>query len=323
MSGPSVLLLSTQTGLIAGNFNLNSPNVPAYAILSHTWLPMRYGAVAEVIHSDLTNPSKVLQLQRGQVKTGGWAKLQAFCRTARHEGYEYAWMDTCCINKASQSHTSMAINNMQHYYNRAAVCYAYLDDVSLHEIGYADWPERGRHEREFAVSSSNNREIPDVWAGVKRARWFKRVWTLQELMAPCQVHLRDKHWKLIGEKREWATVIRMATGLRSNHLYPLEQDEAVAQKLHWASERNVTKMEDEAYGILGLFNMTLALRYGEGLRAFSRLQKEMIIRGEPYVDATILAWQTRSKPPDYFRGSKALMPISQTIGRIPGCLHHL
>ncbi len=62
---------------------------------------------------------------------------------------------------------------------------------------------------------------------------------------------------------------------------------SVAQKLSWASKRKTTRIEDEAYCLLGLFDLNMPLLYGEEEKAFRRLQEE-IIRNN--TDLSIFAW---------------------------------
>jgi hypothetical protein len=54
-----------------------------------------------------------------------------------------------------------------------------------------------------------------------------------------------------------------------------------------ASNRTTTRIEDIAYSLLGIFNVNLAMIYGEGEKAFLRLQEEIIKRS---VDHSIFAW---------------------------------
>jgi hypothetical protein len=62
----------------------------------------------------------------------------------------------------------------------------------------------------------------------------------------------------------------------------------VAKRMSWAARRTTTRVEDEAYCLLGLFDVNIPLLYGEGEKAFRRLQ-EAIMREEE--DYTLLAWQ--------------------------------
>ncbi len=62
---------------------------------------------------------------------------------------------------------------------------------------------------------------------------------------------------------------------------------SVAQRMSWASCRMTTRLEDEAYSLLGLFNVNMSLLYGEGRNAFFRLQKEI---KSTSTDMSIIAW---------------------------------
>lgn len=42
----------------------------------------------------------------------GFEKIQKCCEIAASDGFEYAWVDTCCIDKTSSSELSEAINSM-------------------------------------------------------------------------------------------------------------------------------------------------------------------------------------------------------------------
>lgn len=63
----------------------------------------------------------------------------------------YGQIDTCCINKESSAELSEAINSMYAWYEKAAICYAYLDDVSAtvdtrsedSELTNTTWATRG------------------------------------------------------------------------------------------------------------------------------------------------------------------------------------
>ena len=62
---------------------------------------------------------------------------------------------------------------------------------------------------------------------------------------------------------------------------------SIAQRMGWAAGRETTRIEDEAYCLLGVFGINMPLIYGEGSRAFLRLQEEIIKRSN---DLSILAW---------------------------------
>jgi hypothetical protein len=58
--------------------------------------------------------------------------------------------------------------------------------------------------------------------------------------------------------------------------------------MSWAARRDTTRVEDTAYCLLGIFNVNMPLLYGEGMKAFRRLQEEVIKINN---DLTIFAWE--------------------------------
>jgi hypothetical protein len=66
----------------------------------------------------------------------------------------------------------------------------------------------------------------------------------------------------------------------------------------WAAGRQTTRIEDIAYCLLGLFDVNMPLLYGEGHKAFYRLQEQIIHNSG---DDSILAWDYIK--PDQFDGN--------------------
>jgi hypothetical protein len=93
-------------------------NVPEYAILSHTW------DEEEVSYADYVTD------RHHATGMKGFAKIDGTCLKAAAEGINYAWIDTCCIDKRSSAELTEAINSMFRLYQRAIVCYAFLSDLS-------------------------------------------------------------------------------------------------------------------------------------------------------------------------------------------------
>lgn len=85
-----------------------------YAILSHTWEEGEVSLQAFKERKNLSLP--------------GHQKIAKACHLASLEGYDYIWIDTCCIDKTSSAELSEAINSMFKWYQQAQVCYAYLSD---------------------------------------------------------------------------------------------------------------------------------------------------------------------------------------------------
>ncbi len=224
-------------------------NIPRYAILSHTW------GEDEVSFADFT------QNKTNAVAKKGYAKIDHTCRQALENKLLYAWVDTCCIDKSSSTELSEAINSMFQWYQDAVFCYVYLEDVS---------------EPKFHTEFPNS-------------RWFTRGWTLQELLAPEIVMFFDRHWTRLPMRDDLAELIAEITKIDESaicHREPFGHF-CVAKRMSWASYRKTTRIEDTAYSLLGIFNITMPLLYGEGVRAFTRLQEEII---RSLDDDSILAW---------------------------------
>ena len=154
---------------------------------------------------------------------------------------------------------------MYSWYRGAIICYAYLPDVP----------------------SDEDPRAPG--SSFRRSRWFTRGWTLQELIAPRRVVFLFRDWKILGTKYSLADVLVEITGIWDEVLagnLPL-RSVSVATRMSWASNRETTRVEDEAYSLLGIFDITMTPVYGEGERAFRRLQEEILKR---IPDQSLFAW---------------------------------
>ncbi|KAL7938450.1 heterokaryon incompatibility domain-containing protein [Trichoderma chlorosporum] len=252
-------LLNTKTYSITEFFDAN---IPRYAILSHTW------GQGEVTYQDIAQ--SVEQARRN--KPQGFAKVEGACALAFSEGFDYIWIDTCCIDKTSSAELSEAINSMYAWYQGSSMCYAYLVDVRCIENPTFETGHMNFDEAEFGAS-----------------RWFTRGWTLQELIAPSEVVFFSIDWRYLGRKSLHKDVISRITGIDTSILAGSDPSLiAVARKMYWASRRTTTRVEDMAYCLMGLFSVSMPLIYGEGKKAFLRLQEEII---KTVDDQSIFAWQ--------------------------------
>ncbi|KAL8389068.1 hypothetical protein RB595_008813 [Gaeumannomyces hyphopodioides] len=268
---------------------------PPYAILSHTW------GAEEVTFADFNHADPLVRERKA-----GWRKIENTCRLSREDqySYQYAWIDTCCIDKSSSAELSEAINSMYAWYAGSQVCYAYLEDVP---------PQTPNLDSSDDWFSSR----PQLWAwetydfGVKSAfagsRWFRRGWTLQELVAPGRVHFYDQKWGPIASRRQIPPDLSLITGIPQAVLqgganilhYP------VGARISWAADRQTTRPEDLAYSLLGLLDINMPLLYGEGSRAFLRLQEEILRQHE---DDTLFLWCSPPADPWALRGMLANSP---------------
>ena len=232
-----------------------------YAILSHTWsqeVPEQTFQEVQAIRAQCMksgdNPLDFVS-----------KKIRHCCSVAQRDGYAWVWIDTCCINKESSTELSEAINAMFNWYVLAEVCYAHLEDVSSSDDPHAKGSQ------------------------FRRARWHTRGWTLQELLAPAVVVFLSADWVPIGTKRELCGPLESCTGIYRG-IFTRDYDffsAPVAMRMYWASQRKTTRVEDEAYCLLGLFNINMPTLYGEGRQAFQRLQLEITKRS---LDTTLFAW---------------------------------
>ena len=236
---------------------------PPYAILSHTWGT----AKDELTFRDVRS--------RNLKKEGiGAIKLEGCCRQAKEDNLNYVWIDTCCIDKDKETELSQAINSMFRWYRNAAVCYAYLCDVPPDD------------------------DPADASSKFPSSRWFKRGWTLQELLAPSDVRFYNSEWGSLGSKNTLCPIISDITTIPRLFLLGLEsmQDASIAQRMSWAASRVTTRKEDSAYCLLGIFGVTMPMIYGEEDAAFGRLQAAIM---DKYRDDSMLAWglSTTDSPP--------------------------
>ncbi|KAG1799483.1 uncharacterized protein HD556DRAFT_1525346 [Suillus plorans] len=212
-------------------------------LLSHSW------EETEVLLHDIQD--KVVYELNG---LGGIAKLQSFCKIVRDAGYNWAWMDTCCIDKNSNPEVQESINSMFVWYRHSALTIVYLCDVP-----------------------------PSSQPGaLAQSVWNERAWTFQELVAPKVVIFYQKDWSLYLNDRS------------PNHkespaiMKELEGMSDARQRLQWASSRITTLQEDIAYSLFGIFDVHLPVMYRENKQnALGRLLQEIVARSG---DITVLDW---------------------------------
>ncbi|KAF8839136.1 HET-domain-containing protein [Paxillus ammoniavirescens] len=276
-----------------------------YAIFSHRW-GLREPKFKEM--SSSTDGEKPLP------DGPGYDKLRRFCEKARDDyGCQFAWSDTCCINKESSSELDEAIRSMYRWYGDAEVCIVHL-----------------------AKSSSVEEFLKEPW--------FKRGWTLQELLAPSRLRFYGTGWTPIRPDEEqddiyiegsycpWPNdkasefmveAISEATHIDRRHLRKFNPKSVdVSEKMRWASERKTTRIEDVAYSLLGIFDISLPIAYGEGERAFYRFMEAIAQRS---IDPTLFAWTGKpsahsnalpSSPACYYE-SRTLVAVPRTPRSAP------
>jgi hypothetical protein len=233
--------------------------IPEYAILSHTWDKQEM-TLQDMQRSD---PEKFTCFE----------KVDRCCELVAKEGFEYVWIDTCCIDKTSSSELSEAINSMYRWYQEAQVCITYLSDVPSEE------------------------DPSSPFSSFRDCKWFTRGWTLQELIAPPAIEFYGKNVK--GDWTEIGTKLSLQNLISEVTMIPIEvlqtgdvKDISLAKRMTWASKRETTREEDRAYSLMGLFDVSMPMLYGEGKRAFVRLQEEIMKISN---DHSLFAWNAAKK----------------------------
>lgn len=233
---------------------------PPYAILSHTWAKDNSEEVtwAEV------------ETEEGRKKSG-YEKIRFCAEQARKDGINHFWVDTCCISKTNLVELSEAITSMYRWYQDAVKCYVYLPDVSSLQ--------------QDPGSDADLLWLPDFQA----SKWFTRGWTLQELLAPRTVEFFSRERAFLGDKKILAQQIHKITSIPVDALHDSSLAQfSVSERMRWAETRQTKKPEDRAYSLLGIFNVSIPIIYGEGEKhAFRRLQRELQERSGKQQDPLI------------------------------------
>jgi hypothetical protein len=230
--------------------DLYGADIFPYAILSHMWGP----EADEVTFNDFADGTAE--------KKAGYRKLEFCAEQAERNGIQYCWVDTCCIKRVDAAELQASINSMFRWYRDSARCFVYLSDVSTSE----------------GLSQDAGESQVSWKSAFKKSRWFKRGWTLQELLAPTFVQFFSKEENLLGDKGSLEPEIHNITKIPTSALrkeVPFGQFD-VEERLRWAEGRKTKHEEDWAYSLLGIFDLFMPLNYGEGKElAHSRLIKEI------------------------------------------------
>ncbi|KAL5604448.1 hypothetical protein BROUX41_002418 [Berkeleyomyces rouxiae] len=231
-------------------------------------------------------------------------KIRRALQATAREKIKWLWVDSCCVNEKSQSDKHEAVINAWNLYENAVVCFVYLTDFTMPEdLSDMDQVVTSDEDEDSdggAGLRKDDRSVPNPpnnWRkGFKCSQWFRRAWTLPELLASQRLIFMDRNWDNISRAVPHPDVLTMlisqATGIPRNVLqHRISLDSInVATKMTWMAGRRSTHPEDISYALAGLFNVHIDVRYGEGAkRAFQRLQHAIL---ENSVDESILLWDS-------------------------------
>ncbi|KAF8551264.1 TPR-like protein [Imleria badia] len=202
-------------------------------------------------------------------------KLQMFCKIVRDAGFNWAWSDTCCINKDDNFVLQESLVAMFKWYRGSVMTIVYL---------------RGVHS-------------PATLGDLVKSIWNTRAWTLQEYVAAKVIRFYTEDWTPYlnldtsnhKESSDIISEMEQATGVSAQQLMALRPGlSSIREKLRLASMRETTMVEDAAYSLLGIFSVAgIPAIYGEREAALGRLLAH-ILTGSG--DASILAWTGQSGP---------------------------
>ncbi|KAG2070734.1 WD40 repeat-like protein [Suillus decipiens] len=257
-----------------------------YGILSHRWLDTGEPSYQDLMEKKLSSPLNVrhllsditsrlkegrhaLHISRSpgenEVQNPGYQKLQKCCEEARRLDLHFIWSDTCCIDKNSSAELDESIRSMFRWYRNSSICIVYLGGTTV---------------------------IEDM----RLEEWFMRGWTLQELLAPRKIKFFNKDWQRLTEQDDdkeedtpIMTALEEVTGIPETELIDFEPlPRYIDKRMTWAARRRTTRAEDVAYSLMGIFDVSLQIAYGEGgERAFGRLIEAIMQAGG---DSSVLNW---------------------------------
>ena len=254
--------------------------IPKYAILSHKW------------GREESSFQEATRKHNDDVEKEGYKKVKDFAEYVMKSlpHVKWIWIDTCCINQESSAELTEAIISMYKWYSGAEVCFAYL-------------------------AGATRRDDLEEFKGDE---WFRRGWTLQELIAPATVVFLTRTWEVIGHKGKTGRCrsgidlesgpvltapLVAVTGIPKVVLDDFKQSRnlGVEERLAWADGRKTTRDEDMSYCLLGIFDVGMSARYGEGGEHARTRLFEAIDRASGDYEQKYLSTRLAKKDTDQFR----------------------
>ncbi|KAG8163119.1 hypothetical protein KVR01_007597 [Diaporthe batatas] len=265
-----MLLLNT-ISLRLSEFQIDE--IPPYATFCAKW------GDGDVVYEDLCSPQKAH-------RRPGFLALQKGCSESHSRGFEWLWSDAVCINKKSPNALSQALNSLDKIYRSASLCL-----VHLHDLFDSQAPDF------------------DVERHFSRCSWFEHVWMLPPLVFSKKMCFHDTQWNLVGWKSDLTPLLSRLTSINEAVLETSDALTRIANstKMTWAAGLSSNPIEDAAYSLLGIFNVSMPIMYGEGVESFIRLQEEIF---KSTTDYSLLAWKPQTRQP--YRGLFAHSPSEYT-----------
>lgn len=241
---------------------------PLYSVFSHA-----HGS-NDIGFEDFRYP-EILPLK------AGFNRLWQACSRARDHGSKWLWADTVCIDRSSSAAVSDALNSLSRIYQECTFSIIYLEDLIPGE--YAD----SNIEKQLA-----------------NCAWFRNVWVLPQLVFPRNSFIYDRDWTEIGTKASLAPQISAITSIEQSVLINSAAlgEYSIAKRISWASKLDASRPEDRTFALLGILGVHMPIVYGEGHKAFLRLQEEILRDTSDY---SLFAWR-----PEVFQAYRGLLAYS-------------
>lgn len=194
-------------------------------------------------------------------KRQGYHKVRGACELALRQSVEWIWIDECCMDWPSRMEVNENVNLAYERFRSTKKAYVYLADVlerreSLSEVG------------------------PSLENSLAKSKWFRRSWTVQELLAPSTLEFYNKEWRSLGDRASLALILERITGISHVYMRGAYRDDPrsapCAEKLSWVAHRESSILENHVYAIVGLFNIKMDISYSEGMAAYYRFKRELL-----------------------------------------------
>ncbi|KAK1676828.1 hypothetical protein BDP55DRAFT_508244, partial [Colletotrichum godetiae] len=222
-----------------------------YAILSHVYSTPGHDEWDAYDSGDLQDISRKTVIDNA-------------CLLARRNGLKYIWIDSLCINKESFDEVSDTINSLWRYFEGASICLVYLFDLPCSPAPY---------------------ECVATW---KQSLFWARSWSLQELLFPTRSYFYDCNWHFRGDTSSHNFQLFLGRVTDWLPIGRITYSASVARKMSWAAGKKDTRGEDSSYALLGIFDVTMPIMYGEGKElAFRNLQEAIL---DKTGDMSLFVW---------------------------------
>ncbi|KAI9152100.1 Vegetative incompatibility protein [Paramyrothecium foliicola] len=118
------------------------------------------------------------------------------------------------------------------------------------------------------IDKTSSAELSEGVAINSMYKWY-------EAASVCYVYIGDLDSKKVNF---YTANLAEATGIPAAvlRLTTTRLSVPIADRMSWVSGRETSRVEDHAYCLLGIFDVNMPLLYGEGSRAFTRLQAEIM-----------------------------------------------